>query len=76
MQGKGITDSYPQQTKEEKKAIMLEIEKKLKPGKYQFGYEKSEALVTMTRTPNNTFPVFWMNYEHKGSKFSPPFPRF
>lgn len=26
-----------------------------------FGYMRSEALVTMARTPNNTFPVYWMN---------------
>ncbi len=40
------------------------------------GYESSEGLVTMQRTPNNTFPVFWTNKKTKGGElWTPPFPR-
>jgi hypothetical protein len=53
---------------------MEHIEKNLDiPDDYLFGYKKSEALVTMIRTPNNTFPVFWYN---KKNEDNAPFPRF
>ena len=39
---------------------------------YRMGYAQSEALVRMFRTPNNTFPIYWL----KNSKNPcPPFPR-
>ncbi len=37
-----------------------------------FGFSHSEALVRMMRTPNNTFPVYWL--KNKKNKF-PPFAR-
>lgn len=39
--------------------------------KYYLGYEKSEALITLMRTPNNTFPIYWL----KGKNKYPPFER-
>lgn len=46
---------------EEKIAIMKQIEKKMKvKRKFQFGYKGSEALVALINTPNNTFPVYWL----------------
>ncbi len=39
---------------------------------YTFGYAHSEGLVKMIRTPNNTFPIFWMKNKKNQS---PPFPR-
>ena len=39
---------------------------------YKFGYKGSEALVKMIRTPNNTFPIYWLR--NKKNKFA-PFPR-
>ena len=36
---------------------------------YEFGYGKSEGLVTLIRTPNNTFPVFW--YEPSSDNLAP-----
>jgi len=43
---------------------------------YRRGYGRSESLVTMKRTPNNTLPIFW-NVKAKGGKRWPaPFPRF
>lgn len=39
---------------------------------YRFGYGYSEALVKMMRTPNNTFPTYWLR--NNKNKFA-PFPR-
>lgn len=73
---KGISDEYESPLKEEKISLMNEIESYIKPKAFSFGYEKSEALVTMIRTPNNTFPFFWMESKINGERFDPPFPRF
>lgn len=71
--GRGISDFYDVVQCEEKNKLMNEIEKKLKvEGKYKFGYNRSEALVSLTRTPNNTFPVFW---KKQGKQRIVPFPR-
>lgn len=58
---KGITDFYTEEEVARKLNIMESIEKiiKVKP-KYKFGYGQSEALISLTRTPNNTFPVYWL----------------
>lgn len=70
---KGITDYYDVKEAKEKIILMEEIEEKMAIKKeYRFGYGASEALVTMCRTPNNTFPVFW---EEKGNMKLAPFPR-
>ena len=71
---KGISDKYSDTELSEKTKLMKHIEKNLNiPDEYSFGYEKSETLVTMIRTPNNTFPVFWYNKENESNA---PFPRF
>jgi hypothetical protein len=72
---KGISDHFTTPEKEEKIKIMKEIEKLVKPGSFSFGYKASEALVTMIRTPNNTFPIFWKKYKIKKEQFIPPFIR-
>lgn len=41
---------------------------------FQFGYDHSEALVKMIRTPNNTFPVYWLQ-KRGGAVPVVPFPR-
>jgi len=41
----------------------------------RFGYKRSEALVAMMNTPDNTFPVFWSNRSVDGRKWPAPFPR-
>ena len=57
---KGISDYYSDETLAKNIKIMAEIEKKLKvKKKYAFGYNKSEALISLIKAPNNTFPVFW-----------------
>ena len=41
--------------------LMKAIEVKIKVrDEYKFGYAQSEGLVKMMRTPNNTFPIYWL----------------
>lgn len=69
---KGISEFYPKEDIVSKRTLMESIEDKIKVHKNEkFGYDESEALVRMIRTPNNTFPVFWK--EKKGR--IAPFPR-
>ena len=70
---KGISDYYTDEEAEHRLKLMEEIEDKMSVKRnYRLGYGQSEALVTMCRTPNNTFPVFW---EEKGNMKLAPFPR-
>ncbi|MEK0224380.1 phosphoribosyltransferase-like protein [Bacillus proteolyticus] len=72
---KGISDYYPPEISEKYISIMRTIEEVIKPNtKHLLGYKQSEALVTMVRTPNNTFPVYWETGKGK-KKMQPPFPR-
>lgn len=58
---------------ETKIATMQNIEKRIKVDEdYKFGYGGSESLVRMIRTPNNTFPIYWL--KTKKNKYA-PFPR-
>ena len=71
---RGISDFYEDEILHENIQLMREIEDKMSiREKYKFGYKKSEALVTMCRMPNNTFPIFW---EESGNMKIAPFPRF
>ncbi|WP_430965267.1 phosphoribosyltransferase-like protein [Spongiimicrobium sp. 2-473A-2-J] len=74
---KGISERYDGKEELEKKKIMKSIEDILAISKnYRFGYKGSEALVSMIRTPNNTFPMYWWNCKlEKGKKWNAPFPR-
>jgi len=57
--------------------IMDQIERRLKVfKKYRRGFAKSEALVTMIRTPNNTFPVYWCSETKKRTPWPAPFKRY
>ncbi|QWH98165.1 phosphoribosyltransferase-like protein [Bacillus mycoides] len=72
---KGISDYYPPEISEKYISIMRTIEEVIKPDEqHLLGYKKSEALVSMVRTPNNTFPVYWEKGKGK-EKLQPPFPR-
>jgi len=71
---KGISDYYSSDVVSAKVEIMEQIENGMSvKGEFRMGYGKSEALVTMCRTPNNTFPVFW---DESGNMKSAPFPRY
>lgn len=62
IKNKGITDNYTGDKLLQATELMNSIEtklQKLKP-EFRFGYGLSEALVCMSRCPNNTFPVYWL----------------
>lgn len=62
MVGKGIEGMQISDDEKYKKINLMEgIERRIKDleKKYEFGYKKSEALVSMIRCPNNTFPIYW-----------------
>lgn len=72
---KGISDFYASPNKEKNIDLMVKLENKLISGRnFSLGYEQSEGLITLMRTPDNTFPIFWHQYK-KSIGFNPPFPR-
>lgn len=74
---KGITDYNQQPQIDQKKNLMREIERNV-PGSKSFslGYNETEALITMMRTPDNTFPIFWKKFRKDGKLFEAPFARY
>ncbi len=73
---KGISGHYNSPELEERLAIMKRIENRIpKVTKFRYGFEKSEALITLIRTPNNTFPIFWKGINYKGVEIEAPFQR-
>lgn len=73
---KGISDGYLSPTKERYISIMKSIEDLIRvKDEFRFGYRGSEALITLDRTPNNTFPVYWLEKKIQGKRFVAPFPR-
>ena len=72
VRNKGISDYYSNEQIEYKLKTMNDMEEKIKvKEELHLGYAKSEALVTLLRTPNNTFPVFW----YENGNYIAPFPR-
>ena len=74
---KGITDYNIDESVNNKKEIMKRIENRIfsSIGNYSLGFKQSESLLTLLRTPDNTFPIFWNKYK-KRIKLKPPFPRY
>lgn len=74
---KGITDYCIGDEIDDKKEIMKKIESKLflNIKNYSLGYNESESLITLLRTPDTTFPLFWHKYKGR-IKLKPPFPRY
>ncbi|HWQ97734.1 MAG TPA: hypothetical protein VN538_06570 [Clostridia bacterium] len=71
LRNRGISDN-PERCLE-RTELMKQIEEIVSPPfGYNFGRERTEALVRMIDTPNNTFPVFWCT---KSGYFPAPFPR-
>ena len=57
---KGITDFYKGNLLVQAQGQMKSIERKLQvERKFRFGFKRSEALLSMSRCPNNTFPIYW-----------------
>jgi hypothetical protein len=74
---KGITDFNNPPYIEQKKDLMREVERYIPGAKsYSLGYLETEALVTMARTPDNTFPIFWKKFRKEGKHFEAPFARY
>lgn len=73
---KGISDYNTGDDVNEKKLIMKNIENRIFSSidEYSLGFKESESLITLLRTPDNTFPIFWNNYK-KALNLKPPFPR-
>ncbi|WP_448103966.1 phosphoribosyltransferase-like protein [Pedobacter panaciterrae] len=58
----------------EKKDLMRLIENSIPGAKpYSLGWQESEATITLKRTPDNTFPIFWRRMKRNGSLYSAPF---
>lgn len=70
---KGISDKYSDIDRTAKINLMEAIEDAIKVEQdFKFGFRKSEALITMMhKTPNNTFPIYWLETRNKVA----PFPR-
>ncbi|OOB83824.1 phosphoribosyltransferase [Flavobacterium columnare] len=73
---KGISDYNTGDDINKKKLIMRNIENRIFSSidDYSLGFKESESLITLLRTPDNTFPIFWNNYK-KAINLKPPFPR-
>ena len=73
---RGISDSPTIADKPRALDIIDKIEERLKVRlDCRRGYKGSEALVSLDKTPNNTFPVFWTNAKVDGEKWPAPFYR-
>lgn len=73
---KGISEYYNEDVKDIKINIMKELEAYIVDGHFPtFGFNMNQALVTMMKTPDNTFPIFWLKSKIKGKVIEPPFPR-
>lgn len=73
---RGISDNTRIQDKDHSLRLMESIETMLGiPDKYKLGYQRTQALVTLTKTPNNTFPVFWTDKKVDGQVWDSPFTR-
>lgn len=74
---KGISESEVITDRPAALAIMDNLEMRLgvHPD-YLRGYRQCEALVKMTRTPNNTLPIFWHPTTATGDEWPAPFRRF
>ncbi|MDX2279195.1 MAG: hypothetical protein NW218_06380 [Saprospiraceae bacterium] len=73
---KGISDFYVSPELEEKIQIMEDIEKLIPGNHFSFGFNQSEGLITLMRTPDNTFPIFWKEHKKGGEIFEAPFSRY
>lgn len=74
---KGITDYNTGENIQNKKETMKKIENRVFFGirQYSLGFQESESLISLLRTPDNTFPIFWNKYK-KNIDLTPPFPRY
>lgn len=73
---KGISDNYPKEEVESKIEQMKKMGKRIKANKDLYlGYKDTESLVTMIKTPNNTFPIYWHECKKNKKITYAPYPR-
>jgi hypothetical protein len=73
---KGISDFNEQATADKKKALMRKMEESVPGAKsFSLGFQESEAIITLKRTPDNTFPIFWKKARREGRWYDAPFYR-
>lgn len=76
LRNRAITDNYSMEEAEKKIAQMKNISKRIKAKKELYlGYKESEGLVSMIKTPNNTFPFYWHEGKRDGKLCVAPFAR-
>lgn len=76
LRNKAITDNYSIEEAEKKIAQMKNVGKRIKAKKGLYlGYKESEGLVSMIKTPNNTFPFYWHEGKRDGKLCVAPFAR-
>lgn len=76
IKNKGITDNYVDPELSSNINLMKDLENMIPGGShFSFGYNDSEGLITLIRTPDNTFPIFWKEYRKGRDKFKAPFSR-
>lgn len=76
LRNKAITDNYSIEEAEKKIAQMKNVGKRIKAKKELYlGYKESEGLVSMVKTPNNTFPFYWHEGKRDGKLCVAPFAR-
>lgn len=76
LRNRAITDNYSMEEAEKKIAQMKNISKQIKAKKELYlGYKESEGLVSMIKTPNNTFPFYWHEGKRDGKLCVAPFAR-
>lgn len=76
LRNKAITDNYSIEEAEKKIAQMKKVGKRIKAKKELYlGYKESEGLVSMIKTPNNTFPFYWHERKRDGKLCVAPFAR-
>jgi len=74
---RGISDNTALSSTENAHRIMDEIGTRLGlKVEERLGYGATEALATLTRTPNNTFPIYWTDRKVGGKVWDSPFTRF
>lgn len=70
IQKKGISDIQDQTIRDKYMKLMNSIETRFNiDNDFMLGYGKSEALIKLNRTPNNTFPVYWDESKNKNAPF-------
>lgn len=76
LRNKAITNNYSIEEAEKKIAQMKNVGKRIKAKKELYlGYKESEGLVSMIKTPNNTFPFYWHEGKRGGKLCVAPFAR-